>query len=88
MKRTKAQKAGPSKKAAKNEKASSEPKSDQESSDEEASTSKALLVSKPDYQNFEQFLTHLNTSESARQPTYRSSLFERNECAFCPKPKM
>ncbi|XP_037716556.1 deoxyribodipyrimidine photo-lyase-like [Drosophila subpulchrella] len=62
MKRTKVTKAGPSKKSAKKGEDSPKKvdKSKQESSDEEASTSKASLASKPDYQNFEQFLTHLD----------------------------
>jgi len=61
MKRTKVSKAGPSKKSSKKEDSPKKvDKSKQESSDEEASTSKASLASKPDYQNFEQFLIHLD----------------------------
>jgi len=61
MKRTKVTKAGPSKKSSKKEDSPKKvDKGKQESSDEEASTSKASLASKPDYQNFEQFLIHLD----------------------------
>ncbi|KPU77038.1 uncharacterized protein Dana_GF13637, isoform B [Drosophila ananassae] len=59
MKRTKTAKAGPAKKTAKKEKPKSE-ESDQESSGSsqlEASSSKSVL-SKPEYKNLEQFLTH------------------------------
>ncbi|KAH8372949.1 hypothetical protein KR009_008784, partial [Drosophila setifemur] len=67
MKRTKTTKAGPSKKAAKKEEnAKPEKKSDPESnnsSDEGASSSKTV-VSKPEYQNFEQFLAHLESQRS------------------------
>ncbi|XP_017061488.1 deoxyribodipyrimidine photo-lyase-like [Drosophila ficusphila] len=61
MKRTKTAKAGSSKKAAKSQGGSrkEEPKSDQDGREKEASPSKVSLASKPDYQNFDQFLIHL-----------------------------
>ncbi|KAH8258160.1 hypothetical protein KR038_007199, partial [Drosophila bunnanda] len=69
MKRAQAAKAGPSKKVTKKQEKSprKKSKSDQDSSggsgDEEASASKASLT-KPDYQNLEQFIVHLEHQRS------------------------
>ncbi|XP_017132851.1 deoxyribodipyrimidine photo-lyase [Drosophila elegans] len=78
MKRAKTTKAGPSKKATKKQEGNrkEESKDSQESTEEEASPSKASSASKPDYQNFDQFLTHLevqrfSTADSIKEFSFR-----------------
>ncbi|XP_017012635.3 deoxyribodipyrimidine photo-lyase isoform X2 [Drosophila takahashii] len=87
MKRTKATKAGPSKKPAKKQEDSSkeEEQSEQDSSDAEPSTSKALLASKPDYQNFEQFLTHLEHQRSCTAPSIQEFSFRKKRVRVLSK---
>ncbi|KAH8357758.1 hypothetical protein KR200_003440, partial [Drosophila serrata] len=90
MKRTQAAKAGPSKKVAKKHEKSpkKESKSDQDSSgfsgDEVASTSKASLF-KPDYQNLEQFIDHLEHQRSATAANIQEFPFRKKRVRVLSK---
>lgn len=89
MKRAQAAKAGPSKKVAKKQEKSpkKESKSDQESSgsgDEEPAPSKASL-SKPDYQNLEQFLAHLQHQRSATAANIQEFSFRKKRVRVLSK---